>query len=344
MTSRNALFLCLVLMAAAVSVACPAGDGGAERLMQRIEAIDADFEGNLGVYLHHRGADLTVMHQADRHWYLASTIKIPLAIAVLQRVEAGELDLEQELKLERSDYVDGTGELLFAEPGHRFTLDELLAHTIRNSDSTATDMLIRLIGEEEFNRQIREDMGIEDFERFTTIVQVRFDAYAEVHPAVSELDNMDFVEIKSENGLDDRYRALLERLKIDSRQALAEDIPTAFERYYRRGLNSGSLVAMGELLERLIDGELLGSENTRRVLGYMTGVTTGDHRIKAGLSEGVEFAHKTGTQIRRACNTGIVDPYRPEQAVIVAVCAEGFDRLSEAERAMARIGGVIAEI
>jgi beta-lactamase class A len=48
--------------------------------------------------------------------------------------------------------------------------------------------------------------------------------------------------------------------------------------------------------------------HTALVLDAMERITTGDRRIKAGLPAGVSFAQKTGTQISRACNVGVVHP------------------------------------
>jgi beta-lactamase class A len=40
----------------------------------------------------------------------------------------------------------------------------------------------------------------------------------------------------------------------------------------------------------------------------MREIATGTHRIQAGLPPGTAFAPKTGTQLERACNLGVIDP------------------------------------
>lgn len=326
---------------AAVAAATPAitetGDWTA-RLGSEIKAIDDRFEGNLGVYVKHLGDGRTLGHRIDRDWYLASTIKIPLAIAVMQLAEAGELSLDQELTLAETDYVDGTGALLWEDPGARYTLAELIGHSTENSDSTATDMLIRTIGEDRFNRRIREHMVADGFGRITSILQVRHDAYAEVDPDARDLTNMDFIDLKTASDLEQRFTSLLDKLGIDPDQACVGSIREAFERYYARGLNAGRLDAMGRILESLVRGELLNQDHTEKLLGHMIEVTTGDDRIKAGLPEDTVFAHKTGTQIARACNVGVIHPHGDTDAVVVAACAENFERLADAEQAFAALG------
>lgn len=341
-TSR-ALFLLTLPIWLLNPLGALAGEAKSERMANRIEGIDERMKGNLGVYIKDLQSGTEVNYRTDRDWYLASTIKIPLAVSVLQKVEAGELSLTQELEVTRSDYVDGSGALQFAEPGSRYTIDELIQHSTEDSDSTATDMLIRLLGEEEFNRQIQEDLDLKEFGPITTILQVRHDAYAEIHPEAKQLTNLDFIELKKASAYTERYRRFLEKLDIAPEQASAPSLTEAFERYYERGINSGSLDAMGKLLERLVQGELLNAENTDRLLGYMENVNTGDGRIKAGLPETAVFAHKTGTQISRSCNVGILNPRTPAKAVVVAACAEGYDQLGEAEQSFARLGRLLVE-
>ncbi len=311
-------------------------------LTDKISEIDARMPGRIGVYIKHLGDGGEVRHRTDRDWYIASTIKIPLALALLQKVEQGELSLQQELELAESDFVDGSGELLWREPGEQFTVFELMQRSVRDSDSTATDMLIRLLGEESFNQQVHDAMVAEGFGPITTILQVRHDAYSEFHPDARKLTNLDFIELRNENDLEARCTRLLEMLSVDPREASSGSCADAFERYYARGINSANLEAFGLLLERFWRRELVNEEHTEMLMQIMLSVTTGDQRIKAGLPENAQFAHKTGTQIARSCNVGILNPQLEQGAVIVAACAEGYANLGQAERAYQELGQALA--
>ncbi|MGO1232651.1 MAG: serine hydrolase [Marinobacter sp.] len=331
----------LVVVAVSFAVVAQADDW--RPVMQNeIERIDDAFSGELGVYIRHLGSGQKVTHKADQDWYLASTIKVPLAIVLMQRAENEGLDLEQKLTLRASDYVDGTGDLLWVPTGARYTLEELNRRSIVDSDSTATDMLIRFLGEESFNqavaRLIPQGLG-----PITTILQVRYDAYHEVHPSVSVLTNRDFIDLKSAPTYEARYEMLLEQLELTASQANAGSVSEAFERYYQRGINSGSLKAFGSLLEQLVRGDLLNEAHTQRLLSYLSEITTGDYRIAGGLPSGASFAHKTGTQVARSCDIGVLNPGRPDEAVIVAVCARQYKTLSEAEKAYQAIGKALHE-
>lgn len=327
----------LLLLSAFSALAGAQGNDWQATLKQDIQKIDESFSGELGVYIRHLGDDRTVAHQADRDWYLASTIKIPLGIALMQRAENDGLDLEQKLTLRAGDYVDGTGDLLWVDAGARYSLEELNKRSIEDSDSTATDMLIRFLGEESFNEQVGKMIG-GPFGPITTILQVRYDAYSEIHPSVSVLTNRDFIDLKTVNSYDARYKMLLDKLDISAEQAGARSVREAFDRYYERGINSGNLKTFGQLLEQLVDGELLNEAHTDRLISYMAGITTGANRISGGMGDNVQFAHKTGTQVARSCDIGVLNPRVPEKAVIVAVCAENYGALREAEKAYQAIG------
>lgn len=334
----SALLALFALSIAAVAQA----DDWRPVLQKEIGAIDQDFSGDLGVYIRHLGTGQQVAHNTDQDWYLASTTKIPLAIVLMQKAENEGLDLAQELTLRASDYVDGTGDLLWVDPGASYSLEELNRRSIVDSDSTATDMLIRFLGEKSLNEEVAR-MVPEGLGPITTILQVRYDAYSEVHPSVSVLTNRDFIDLKTANTYKSRYDMLLEKLDITASEADANGVREAFERYYQRGINSGSLKAFGSLLEQLARGELLNETHTEQLLGYLSEITTGDHRIAGGLPAGTRFAHKTGTQVARSCDIGLLNPQVPDEAVIVAACARDYAALSEAEKAYQAIGRALHE-
>ena len=313
----------------------------APELAQRIEAIDASTPGQLGVYVHDLHSGTEVEHAAARPWYLSSTVKVPVAIAVLQLADEGALSLDEELVLQESDFVDGAGDLLWQEPGVRYRLRTLLEKSLRNSDSTATDMLIRRIGVDALNQRIQDWVG-DGFGPLTTILQVRYDAYGRLHPKVADLTNMDMVRLKNAAAGRERLQALAVRVGVPASAFALDSIEAAFEEYYASGSNSATLRAFGTLLQRLVEGELLSPEHTRLLLGHMREITTGDRRIRAGLPDAVEFAQKTGTQVERACNVGVVHPRQPRHALVVAACMEQFGELANAEEAFRQLGEALA--
>ena len=327
---------------ASATAGTAAAPAWATSLGRRIAAIDTDMPGELGVLVRALDDGSEVAHQADRPWYLSSTIKVPLAIAVLQQVQAGRLSLDERVVLSEDDFVDGAGDLLWHPAGTRHSIAELIERSIRDSDSVATDMLLRKLGEDGFNR-IVASWGIAGFGPITTILQVRYDAYGHLHPKVATLDNMDLVKLRNADPGAPRLAALVRTLGVEPGELSAPDIETAFERYYASGRNSATLPAFATLLERLVRGQLLDQAHTALLLGHMQAIGTGDRRIAAGLPPGTPFAQKTGTQLDRACNVGIVHPTDVERALVVVACAERFGELARAEQAFRALGAAIAD-
>jgi beta-lactamase class A len=335
----NLFARCIVWSCAPLAAcAAPAADW-AENLGAAAERIDAATPGALGLYVQRLSDGSELEREAGRAWYLSSTVKVPVAIAVLQAVEDGELSLEQQIELERSDFVDGSGDLIWQEPGARYSIGTLIGKSLRNSDSVATDMLIRALGEDELNRRIAT--WTDGFGRITTLLQVRYDAYGELHPAVAKLSNMDLVALKQADAGAPRAAALAKALGVPPSEFALPSIEAAFERYYARGDNSATLEAFATVLRKLVAGELLDPRHTALLLGHMREITTGTRRIQAGLPPGTAFAQKTGTQLERACNLGVIDPAQADKAVLVVACLEKFGEIGDAERALADLGRAI---
>jgi len=81
----------------------------------------------------------------------ASTIKIPVMVEVFEQMAAGRFDLNRKLALQRGDRDDGWGDLVAARTGARYSVSRLLQLMITESDNTATNMLIRLVGRSSIN-------------------------------------------------------------------------------------------------------------------------------------------------------------------------------------------------
>jgi beta-lactamase class A len=330
-------FLTGLALLAGPLAACAAPTSWPSRLEAELEALDRASPGELGVWVKRLADDQAMGYQAGRPWYLSSTIKVPVAIALLEKVEAGKVSLDDKLTLAASDFVDGAGEVQGKKPGTKLSVAYLLEKMLVQSDSTAADMLIRLVGVEDLNALLER----EGFGRATTLLQVRHDAYGELHPGAARLTNLDYLEIHRAGGWEARQRTFAAKVGARPDDLRAPSVGEAFERYYRRGLNSASLEAFGRLLEKLSEGKLLSPEHTALVLSHMQAMTTGERRLKAGLPKGVRFAQKTGTQIRRVCNMGIVEP-GTAKAVVIAACVEKFPDQAAAEGVLERVGSAVA--
>lgn len=313
-------------------------------LREKISLIEKSFNGDLAVYIKNLDDGFSLSYNAENDRYFASTTKIPIAIAILQRVQQGELSLSDELILCESDYVDGNGDILWQQPGSVFTVGTLLEKMIQDSDNCSTDMLVRLIGQNELNKQVQQ-MIPAGINPITTILQVRHDAFSEIHKNALSLTNMEILSLNSIPSRTDRFKKLQELLSVSDTELQAVSIEEAFEKYYLRGLNSGKLESMGLLLERLYNEELLAKEHTKYLIEVMNNINTGQRRIKAGLPPEAVFAQKTGTQISNLSNAGIILTSKDSTSlpIVVVVNAKYSGSINQAENAMMLLGQLITD-
>ena len=82
----------------------------------------------------------------------ASMIKLVVLAALLDKVAAGEIDLAAQVEVTSSDIVSGTGTVQDDGPG-TYELQELARRMIADSDNTATNVIVDLIGMDAVNEE-----------------------------------------------------------------------------------------------------------------------------------------------------------------------------------------------
>jgi len=294
------------------------------------------------VYVRDLDTGLSVSYRGDESWYLASTVKVPVAMAVLQAVERGEFTLDTPLRVRASDYVDGAGQTNAKPVGTPLKVRYLLEQMIIYSDNTASDMLIGLVGIGAVNALV-EQLVPQGLERITTLADVRRHAYGHLTPEAAHLNGQDFFFLKQQRNDADRMQALASLLRTSPATLQKATVAEAFEAYYASGLNSGSLHAYANLLQQLVEGHVLNATHTRYLISVMERVQTGPQRIKAGLPKFARFAHKTGTQRARTCDAGLISVPRPGQdkRVIVVACTRGDLQSTRSDRALKDVGAAL---
>lgn len=133
-------------------------------LREEINAMVAQFNGPVSLYLEYLNTGANISINPDLYLWPASLAKVPLAMAVMKKVEDGEWNLDNELVLMAGDRNEESGDgekPLYEYPvGTRFTIRTLLQELLVNSDNTAFYILLRNVDADEMGR-IVEDLGLE---------------------------------------------------------------------------------------------------------------------------------------------------------------------------------------
>ncbi|MGN6482054.1 class A beta-lactamase [Luteibacter sp.] len=134
-------------------------------LQGKLQAVaDKARPGTLGIMVMDPASGQSVMVNGGRSYLLMSSFKAPIAAAVLAQVDAGKLKLEQKVHLTPADIVDGSavpsvGASLKKGP-RDVTIDELLQGAVSESDNTAVDALLHVLGGPAVATRFLEDKGV----------------------------------------------------------------------------------------------------------------------------------------------------------------------------------------
>ena len=268
-----------ILIALACLAAAPAlADWGNAKLERGIAAIERRSQGRLGVALLDLKDRKSWSHRGGETFPMQSVFKLPLAVAVLQAVEAGRFGLDQPITVTRKDLSLYHSPIAAAFKGETqtYALRELVRRATGDSDNTAADLLLRLVGGPQVVTRMLKDGGISGIsvDRYERIFQ----------PELFGLPGYGWDQAIDTGRFRDAVQAIpattrrarLEAALTDPRDAATPDASAAF-------------------LEALAKGNWLRDPTHATFLNtVITETKSGRDRIRAGLPEGARLAHKTG--------------------------------------------------
>jgi len=135
-----------------------------EELRKQIEEIASVAKGRVGVAVEVLETGESVALNAQEHLPMQSVYKLPIAMAVLAQIDNQKLALEQRVRVRKSDFVHPGqySPIRDKNPkGTELSLSELLRYAVSDSDGTASDVLLKLIGVQAVTRYLNE-LGIND--------------------------------------------------------------------------------------------------------------------------------------------------------------------------------------
>lgn len=119
-------------------------------LSKRMNEIAGSSQGRVGAAVLLLESGKTVEINGDERFPMQSVYKLPIAMAVLDRVDRGSLKLEQKVKVEKSELVSAKLHSPLRDKHPHGDVDlklrELLYYNVSESDGTACDVLLRIVG------------------------------------------------------------------------------------------------------------------------------------------------------------------------------------------------------
>jgi len=316
--SLSTLFLASALVAADTQLP------RLEREMQRVSKIAGGVVGASAMHLESgRQASL----HGDERFPMASAFKIPIAVQLLHRIDAGEVKLDQMVELNTSDLHPGSGTLtaLFSKPGVALSVRNLMELMLLISDNSATDVLLRLAGGADAVTTRMRALGITgiNVNRPTARLIADWKGLKDL-PAESQWSP-------------EMWSKLLDTVPPDESKKAA----AAFDQDPR---DTSTPEAMTALLARLWlhDREVMTPESADLLLDILRRCQTGQARLQGILPEGTEVAHKTGSIGGTTNDVGIVTLPDNRGHVAIAVFVKSSDKpVATRERAIAEIARTV---
>lgn len=303
----------------------PAGDEALARLAREIERLAREAGGVVGVSARHLESGRRVSLRGGERFPMASSYKVPIAVELLRRVDAGEVSLDEMVTLERTDLHPGSGTLtsLFARPGVSLSIRNLLELMLLISDNSATDLLLARAGGGEAVTARMRAIGIDGIDVSRPTVQLIAD-WAGASPLPPQRDWAPAA-----------WSPLLRAVPEEARRAAAA-------RFDEDPRDTATPDAMTDLLARIAGKSLHGPETAELLLDIMRRCQTGELRLKGLLPPGTVVAHKTGTIGGTTNDVGIVTLPQGAGRVAISVFVKSSSRpVSERERVIAQISRAV---
>jgi beta-lactamase class A len=166
----------------------PVSDGVPDAQRERVEkALGAaaqkieGYDGVAGVYVHDLEGDFSYGARPDEEFFTASTIKLPVMVAVYRKVDEGELSFSQMIEIKEEDWAAGAGWLQWERAGTKQSLGDLLLLMMTQSDNVAANALVRTVGGADHVNEVARSLGA----RNTLIYQ----KVSSERAAIPQLDN-----------------------------------------------------------------------------------------------------------------------------------------------------------
>jgi beta-lactamase class A len=247
-------------------------------------------QGTVGVAALHLESGRALAHNNAEPFPMASTVKVPVAVAILDMVDRGALSLATQLEVALAE-LNPSGPIgeEFRHPGVSLSVFNILEPMITRSDNTATDVLFRAAGGPAAVERHMRSLGITEMRISRNVRDLLLVLYGVPDPGPDT--------------------ALIERMRAVSATELAAMRTRAHSRnpaYSDDPRDQATPRAMLELLRRIAQADGVSPAARDVLLPIMGRTSTGVRRIAGRLPQGVAVANKTGSAAGTTNDAGLV--------------------------------------
>jgi beta-lactamase class A len=300
----------------------------------------------VGIYVKHLTTGEEAAVRPDVVFEAQSVIKLALAIRSYQLADQGRLDLNERIRMRRSDLVMGSGLLQYFQEGLEPTLRDLVTVMIVVSDNSATDLLLSRTGgvaalnvwlaASGYSHTRMAQTGLDSFRLPYVLADARH----------ASLTGDQIYALKTG---DPQWAAMtqdwLESIERDvarlATQSLGEVRAAAGERGLPLSFGAMTPREAGHMVESIERGSVLSADSSAALRAALRRQQLGERRLPRLVKYPV--GHKTGDSPPWDANdVGVIDA--PSGPIVVAVFANdlGGDYTEEEDR-IGRIGRVVVD-
>ena len=138
-------------------------DKKTDALQKQIGQIASEAKGRVGVKAEILETGESVSLNPSEHFPMQSVYKFPIGMAVLKQVDEGKLKLEQSVKIEKNDFVSPGQHSPIRDKypnGVELSVNEILRLAVSESDGTASDVLLKLVGGAQSVQSYLAELGV----------------------------------------------------------------------------------------------------------------------------------------------------------------------------------------
>lgn len=130
------------------------------KLERKLRVLTQNFQGDIGIYVKNLKTQKSVLIQADSIFPTASIVKVPILVGVFDKIEKGELNLDQKFTYRSSQQYGGSGLMQFFKDSTETDLSTLVGLMISYSDNVTSIWNQQLAGGGLVINELMDKLGL----------------------------------------------------------------------------------------------------------------------------------------------------------------------------------------